>query len=105
MTITARRLRLGMYVDGRRVASAVPSVLNGRPMVRVRYADGGSVLYAPDAGVEVKARLELPAGPVAEGWYVASKPKVRVSDGIWRGERDGTRLDTMIGTHRAWAGV
>ena len=102
--MNAGQIRRGQLLDGARVDMVVPCVVNGRPGVRLR---AGGVWRKPlplSASVRVGGPRTLAAGPTREGWFVGAKPKVRVSEGVWEGERNGTRRDMVIATHPAFAG-
>lgn len=102
--MNAGEVRRGQMVDGARVDTVVPCVVNGRPGVRLRV---GGVWLKPlpvNAPVSVSGPRQLPAGPTRQGWFVGAVPKVRVSDGVWQGERAGTRRDMVVATHPAFAG-
>lgn len=101
----AHELNDKIAIAGTRVTRVSRFVSAGRPMVRVDLADGSTREY--HAGTTVSGaqplRRDLPAGPVKPGWYTTPKPRVRVSSGEWRGERDGTRFERTIATHAAFA--
>lgn len=90
-------IRPGMHVAGKRVMRTAHPVCAGRRVTRLYFADGTcSRVYGTGEHVDqVATRLTLDAGPVQEGWYVASAPKVRVSSGKWRGEQ-ASRHDKLV---------
>lgn len=83
-------------IGGRRVDRTAPAVRHGRPMIRVTFTDGTSALYGRNETVATSRRVEIPAGPVAPGWFCAAAPKHRASSGIWRGEGDGTQREMRM---------
>lgn len=92
----ANKIHTKIAIDGVRVTRVGRFVSAGRPMVRVHLADGD--VREIHAGATVPGarpmRNELAAGPVKEGWYTTPRPRVRVTDGVWRGERgEGTRFE------------
>lgn len=108
--VPAGMLRYGQFIDGRRIITApTPAMVNGKRAVRVRL-DGESKprTYFVTELVVVKARLEIAAGPVAEGWAVSAPGKVRVDPmrGKWRGEtgRGNSRRIDMIAGMTAYDG-
>lgn len=98
------RIKPGMYVAGKRVKLVTRPVCAGRRVYRMLFIDGTtSGVYAAGQYVDqVKTRLVLSAGPVAEGWFVASKPKVRVSNGKWAGE-SASRHDKLVANGAAFS--
>jgi hypothetical protein len=92
----ASSIKRGMFIDGVRVAATSPVVASGRHMIRVKFANGHRDVFPDQVVTGVRTRLTLAAGPVSQGWFVSAQPKVRVSDGVWRGEKVGTKKEYLV---------
>jgi hypothetical protein len=92
----ASNLRKGMTYNGKRIGRTMPGMLNGRRVVVVTYEDRTTVTIDASERVSIAVGANLPAGPVREGWFAASTPRVRVTSGEWRGEKDGTRKEQFM---------
>lgn len=94
----ADQLKPGLMIDGVRIRSRVPFVVNRAKMIRVVLADGSSRTYNPTAEVRIGGRQEwFPAGPVQSADLRKPSPNraPRASDGRWQGEAGGFHV-TMI---------
>ncbi len=89
----ATLIRKTMTIDGHRVESTTPSVLNGRQAITIRFADGSpSITRYCDADVEgVSTRNEVLAGPTGRSSWSGkhSRNAVVFGDGlaVQRGRR------------------
>ena len=85
----------GTWAGNRRVIGTTPSVRDGKPLSKITF-DDGTFVYVSRKRPVTTGRIELAAGPVERGYYRKSTPKYRAHHGKWRGERDGTKTETMI---------
>ena len=68
---------------------------------RVRMiTDAGTIRVRPD--IHVKALAEMTSGPVQSRQFARTPRQVRVSNGAWVGERDGTTQERIISYSRGW---